>query len=218
VPEPLLRELAEANWAEAWKEHFAPLEIGERWWVVPAWIDPLGVDLPPGARVIRLDPGMAFGTGLHPTTQLCLVALETAVQPGAAVLDVGTGSGILAIGAARLGARRVLGVDIDAKAVEIAAANAALNGVAIELVAGSVELIGEERFDVTVANILAGTIIELARALAARVRPGGRLIVSGILAEQAEAVRGALEATGLNLSSELASGDWVALVARRAGG
>ncbi len=257
VPEPLVRELAEANWAEAWKAHFAPLTIGRRCWVVPAWIDPAALDLPAEAAVIRLDPGMAFGTGLHPTTQLCLEALEGAVRPGAAVLDVGTGSGILAIGAARLGARRVVGVDIDPKAVEIAAENAALNDVVVDLRAGSIETVEADAdviaavepgtrstqaiepatsgptapgpgvddpprsrlpgFDVVVANILAATIIELAGSLAARVRPGGVLIASGILAEQAEAVGAALAAAGLDLAHTAAQGDWVALTARRPG-
>jgi ribosomal protein L11 methyltransferase len=217
----LVRELAEANWAEAWKAHFTPLAVGRRLWVVPAWVDPANLALPAEAVVIRLDPGMAFGTGLHPTTQLCLAALEARVRPGAAVLDVGTGSGILAIGAALLGAGRVVGLDIDPKAVEIAAANAAQSGVAVELRVGSIEAAegvaapGAHRFDLVVANLLAGTIIELAEALAARVAPGGALIASGILAEQAGAVGAALAAAGLALADTAVQGDWVALVARR---
>jgi ribosomal protein L11 methyltransferase len=217
VPEPLLRELAEANWADAWKEHFTPLQIGERFWVIPAWIDPATVPAAAGGLVIQLDPGMAFGTGLHPTTQLCLAALEARVRPGDTVLDVGTGSGILAIGAARLGAARVVGVDIDPRALAIAATNAALNGVALEIRSGRLEDAGEALFDLVVANILAGTIIEMAPALAARVRPGGLLIVSGILAEQAEAVCAGLAAAGLAPVGETASGDWVALTARQPG-
>lgn len=215
VPEPLLRELAEANWAEAWKEHFTPLGIGERFWVIPAWIDPATVPAAAGGRVIRLDPGMAFGTGLHPTTQLCLAALEALVRPGAALLDVGTGSGILAIGAARLGAGRVVGVDIDPRALAIAAENAALNAVVLELWSGRLEDADAALFDLVVANILAGTIIEMAPLLAARVRPGGALVVSGILAEQAAAVSAALVAAGLDPAGEAASGDWVAMTARQ---
>ena len=215
IPEPLVHTIAEANWAEAWKAHFSPIAVGAGFWIIPAWVDPADVPAAAGGRVIRLDPGMAFGTGLHPTTQLCLAALEACVRPGAAVLDVGTGSGILAIGAAGLGAANVVGIDIDAKAVEIAAANAALNGARLQLRAGTIEAAGDAVFDVVVANILAGTLIDLAGPLAARVRPGGRLIGSGILADQAPGVAAAFAAAGLVPSGEELSGDWVAITAER---
>jgi len=214
IPEAAIRTLAEANWAEAWKAHYSPIEVGERFRIVPAWIDE-GGGAAGGRLVIRLDPGMAFGTGLHPTTQLCLAALERLTRPGAAVLDVGTGSGILAIGAARLGAARVVGVDIDPKAAEIAAGNFALNGVAADVRVGTVEAGGSDPFDIVVANLLAPTIVDLAAALAARLRPGGHLIASGILAGQAGEVAAALAAAGMGAIDSAREGDWVALLAVR---
>jgi ribosomal protein L11 methyltransferase len=214
LPEALVRRLAHANWAEAWKAHYTPQRIGRHLRVVPSW---LAVEVEPADRVIRLDPGMAFGTGLHPTTRLCLEELEERVRPGLAVLDVGTGSGILAIAAARLGAGRVLALDIDPQAAAIAAANAANNGVAIETVAGELAELPAETFDLVVANLLAGLLIELAAGLAARCRPGGQLVAGGILADQAAAVGAALAAAGFGPSSSRASGDWVALVAAAPG-
>ena len=136
LPEAAVRALAEANWAEAWKAHYKPLRIGKRFLVLPSWVEVDSADPQPGDRILRLDPGMAFGTGLHPTTQLCLEGLEDVVDADTSVLDVGTGSGILAIGAALLGATDVLGIDIDPKAASIAAENAELNGVSIRTKAG----------------------------------------------------------------------------------
>jgi ribosomal protein L11 methyltransferase len=212
IPEAALRTLAEANWAEAWRAHFTPQRIGRRFLVAPSWseVDTDGADL-----VMRLDPGMAFGTGLHPTTRMCLAALEGLVTPGADVLDVGTGSGILAIGAALLGARRVVGLDIDPRAVETAAENARANGVTVELHAGALGNVAPgARFDVVVANILATTIRELAADLAARLKPSGTLVASGILDDQASAVSDALARAGLTTPDVTRHGDWVALTAR----
>jgi ribosomal protein L11 methyltransferase len=147
---------------------------------------------------IVLDPGMAFGTGSHPTTALCLGALdrELSRRPGAAVLDVGTGSGLLAIAAARLGARRVAGTENDAAALEVARENAARNGVSVELsLSPPASVTG--RFDVVVANILANTLVELAPEVASKVAPGGALYLSGLLAGQEEQVREAYAACGL---------------------
>ncbi|RIL12570.1 50S ribosomal protein L11 methyltransferase [bacterium] len=217
IPEAVVREVAEADWAEAWKAHFTPLHLPGGFVVVPAWIDPAEAGARPGEHVVRLDPGMAFGTGLHPTTQLCLAALADHVRPGARVLDAGTGSGILAIAAARLGAAYVRGVDIDARAIDSARANAALNGVAIDFDAGGVTPpAASAPFDVVVANILAPTVVALATVLAAHLRPGGVLIASGILAEQADGVAAAMQAAGCGPPARRAAGDWVALVARRA--
>jgi ribosomal protein L11 methyltransferase len=213
IPGATLRHLAEANWAEAWKAHYSPQRIGP-FLVLPSWIEP-----PPGAGglEIRLDPGMAFGTGLHPTTRLCLAALAGLVTPGATVLDVGTGSGILAIASARLGAGAVVGLDLDARAVAIAGENARRNDVAVELHAGPLASLRPGRFDVVVANILAGTLSELAPELWARTLPGGTLVASGVLAEQAKAVDAAFQGAGFAPARVQASGDWVALVARRPG-
>jgi ribosomal protein L11 methyltransferase len=224
-PEPRFCELADADWAEAWKQHYTVQRVGRRLVVVPSWLDPTPVpDDPSGLRpqgqslVIRLDPGLAFGTGLHPSTRLCCAALEDLVQPGDRVLDVGTGSGILAIAAVRLGASRVLGLDIDPVAVRVAGENVALNDVAdiVQVQHGTVQ---DSKFnqtgiwDLVVANILAPVIIDLAPGLAAGLAPGGRLIVSGIIADQAEAVTTALAAAGLAVVGRRQEGDWVALIA-----
>lgn len=210
VPEASVRRLSEANWAEAWKAHFTPQRIGERFVIVPSWTE---ADTDPGDRVIRLDPGMAFGTGLHPTTRLCLAEIESRVRPGSSVLDVGTGSGILAIGASQMGAARVVGIDISPTAIETAAANAATNGVSVELVAGDLSAGPAERYDLVVANLLASTILELADDLAASVGDGGVLIASGILTEQEASVSERLAAAGFEAVEGRVSGDWVALVA-----
>ena len=127
IPDPVIRELAEEDWAEAWKQQYHLLRVGRRIVIVPAWE---AYAPAPGEVVIRLEPGMAFGTGLHPTTRLCLEALEAHLAPGCTVLDVGTGSGVLAIAAAKLGARSVLALDADPVAVSVARENVALNGVA----------------------------------------------------------------------------------------
>jgi ribosomal protein L11 methyltransferase len=162
---------------------------------------------------------MAFGTGTHPTTALCLAAISEAVtaRPGLSVLDVGTGSGLLAIAARKLGAGRTVAVDVDPVAVRVAGENAARNGVALELSGAPA---GEVRgaFDLVVANILANTLVELAPALDARLAPGGTLVLSGILAPQADEVRAAHVARGLRPAPprERREGEWVALVLEKA--
>jgi len=247
LPAAIVRELAEANWAEAWKAHYTPQRVGP-FLVVPSWIadappagdgdrdgSPAGANAAPPAadaaapadgagaapHVIRLDPGMAFGTGQHPTTRLCLVALAEHVRPGDRVLDVGVGSGILAIGAGLVGAGAVVGVDIDPRAAETAQVNAAANGVALDARAGSLEALATPPaaapFDVVVANLLAPTVVALAAGLAAAARPGGCLIASGILVEQADDVAAALVAAGFAAPEVRVDGDWVALVASRGG-
>ena len=235
LPEPEIKLLAQADWADAWKAHFTPQRIGHRFWVLPSWLDgessiPAQTDRQglddDDALVIRLDPGMAFGTGLHPTTQLCLAALEEVVSPGLSLLDVGTGSGILAIGAGLLGASPLVGVDTDAGAVTIAVENAGLNGLTLVGHHGPLDTLPPDtlppnvagvkagRFDVVVANILAEIISALAPELASRLKPDGVLITSGILDTQAAATVHALEAAGLHVERQDLSGDWVALWAR----
>ena len=212
---PSYHPVAEADWAEAWKEQLNVMHVGRHIVIRPSWRDYAPA---PGDVVIRLDPGMAFGTGLHPTTQMCLVALEELIQPGAAVLDLGTGSGILAIAAAKLGAGRVLAVDNDPVAVQTARGNVAVNGVQeiVSVVCGSLaEASGS--YELAMANILARVIIEMVQeGLAARVRPGGRLIATGIIAEQEPEVVMALEQSGLTLAQRLQRDDWVCLVAKPA--
>ncbi len=210
IPESAVRKLASANWAEAWKADYAPMRIGERLLIVPSWCE---AESQPGDLVITLDPGMAFGTGLHPSTRLCLVALEGLVADGTSVLDVGTGSGVLAIAAARCGAASVMACDTDPTAVAVAQENAQLNGVEVTITAGSVDEVPPGRFDVVVANILAGVITRLAPHLADRLAASGTLIVSGILNEQADDVALGLEAAGLAVTGRTIEGDWVALTA-----
>jgi ribosomal protein L11 methyltransferase len=182
----LVEQVREELWAESWKRHFEPLRIG-RLWVVPPWIAEAG---PAGCERIVLEPGMAFGTGSHATTSLCLAALDRllAARPGASVFDVGTGSGILAIAAAKLGAGRILATDDDPIAVRVAGENAAANGVgaAIEIADAGREPAG--RFDIVVANILANTLVALAPFLLQRLAPGGTLLLSGLLVGQADEV------------------------------
>jgi ribosomal protein L11 methyltransferase len=175
-------EVAEQNWVALTQSQFDPIRITPRLWIVPSWHDAPD----PDAINIELDPGMAFGTGSHPTTRLCLEWLDATVGAGATVLDYGCGSGILGIAAARLGAADVLGIDIDDKALEAARDNITRNGVAMRLQHGREPL--DACFDIVVANILTNPLCVLAPALAARVAPGGRIALSGILDSQADQV------------------------------
>ena len=174
--------VADQNWVELTQSQFDPIRVSERLWIVPSWHD----SPDPAAINLILDPGMAFGTGSHPTTRLCLEWLERTVTPDCSVLDYGCGSGILAIAAARLGAGRVAGVDIDPQAVASARANAERNEVSA-LFADSAEPVAGE-YDLVVANILSNPLRVLAPAICAHVRSGGSLALSGILREQAEEI------------------------------
>lgn len=182
VPPFSCENVAEQNWVQLTQSQFDPIRITDRMWIVPSWHDAPDSD----AINIELDPGMAFGTGSHPTTRLCLEWLCEAVTPGATVLDYGCGSGILGIAAVRLGAADVLGIDIDEKAVEAARDNAQRNHVDMRL-QHSGQPLGDQ-FDIVVANILTNPLKVLAPLLAARVAPGGRIALSGVLAEQADDV------------------------------
>ncbi len=222
------RLVREADWAEAWKSHFPVLRVGRRLVIRPTWRRHRSR---PGDVVLSLDPGMAFGTGLHPTTRLCLAALETLADEGllsrdsarghgrggaARVIDVGCGSGILAIAAAKLGAGELLGVDTDPIAVEATAANARLNGQArrIEVRRGSVPS-GERSFDLVLANLIASLLVALAGPLRDELAPGGRMLASGIFRDREGDVRAAFEAAGLEMGRRWAEEDWVALEAIR---
>ncbi|NMG54262.1 50S ribosomal protein L11 methyltransferase [Aromatoleum aromaticum] len=182
VPPFTLEEIAEQNWVQLTQSQFEPIRVTDRMWIVPSW----HAAPDPAAINIELDPGMAFGTGSHPTTRLCLEWLCDAVQPGDSVLDYGCGSGILGIAAVRLGAGDVLGIDIDDKALDAAHDNAARNHVALRLQHSRQPL--DARFDVVVANILTNPLCVLAPLLAARVAPGGRIALSGVLETQVEQV------------------------------
>jgi ribosomal protein L11 methyltransferase len=198
-------EIAEEDWANAWKEHFHPLKVG-RVVIKPTWRE---WDAAPDEIVVELDPGMAFGTGLHPTTQLVLAALQDRVRPGMEILDLGTGSGILAIAAARLGAT-VTALDISEIAVEVARENVQVNGLrdAITVSRGSIDAVSGRQFDVVFANIIASVLAELAPRLAAALRPGAELLGSGIVDERADLVRAAFTAGGLTLGEQKREGDW----------
>jgi ribosomal protein L11 methyltransferase len=179
VPAHTLEKVEEQDWVRLTQSQFEPIRVSDRLWIVPSW----HTAPDPQAIVLVLDPGMAFGTGSHPTTRLFLEWLERAVTPGCSVLDYGCGSGILGIAAARLGAGDVLGVDIDPQAVAAARNNAARNGVDARFDDSAARIRGE--FDLVVANILANPLKALAPAICSHVRPGGRLALSGILAAQA---------------------------------
>jgi len=176
-------EVAEQDWVRLTQSQFEPIRVNERLWIVPSW----HAAPDPGAINLELDPGLAFGTGSHPTTRLCLEWLCAHVQDDASVLDYGCGSGILAIAAAKLGAGRVTGVDIDENALLAAAGNAERNGVTLHLVHSAQPL--DMQFDIVVANILTNPLCVLAPLLAGRTRPGGQIALSGILSTQVEQVR-----------------------------
>jgi ribosomal protein L11 methyltransferase len=211
------RLVDEADWAEAWKQHFHVLSLGRRLVIKPSW---LRHKRTAEEVVIDLDPGMAFGTGLHPTTRLCLQALEDRADRGplGRVLDVGCGSGILSIAAVKLGATRALGVDIDPIAIEATEANASHNRVGRRIRAreGSIPT-GDGPFDTVLANLIAGILVELAPHLADEVVPGGTLIASGIFVDREAETWAALERAGFALVRRWHESDWVAFEAALAG-
>jgi ribosomal protein L11 methyltransferase len=215
LPEARFQEVPEEDWSLQWKTHYRPMRIGRRIRIIPSWME---ADVLPTDAVLRLDPGMAFGTGVHPTTQLCLEAMEERIHPGMDVIDLGCGSGILAIAAVKLGAGRAVGMDQDPQAVQTARENVIRNGVEskIEIRLGSLDTLLEERLSapVVVANILASVLKEmLSGGLAKTVRPGGCLILSGILADQAPAVEAAVRTAGMQSMGKKTREDWVALIA-----
>lgn len=205
-------DVAEEDWANAWKAHYHPIRIGRRFLVRPLWID-----VPPDSDRITLDldPGMAFGTGLHPTTQLCLEALEDLDLAGKRVLDLGTGSGILAIASKKLGAAEVLALDVDSVAVEAARGNLAVNGLGegVTVGQGSLPLDAPRLFDVVLANIIARVIIDLSAELAGALEPDGVLVASGIIDDREGEVAAALQRAGLSVESRR-RGDWRAMICR----
>ena len=212
LPPHEIHPVADADWVRATQAQFAPIRISERLWIVPSWREPVDAN----AVNVTLDPGLAFGTGSHPTTRLCLEWLSANLRAGESVLDYGCGSGILAIAAAMLGAGRVDGVDIDGQAVAASRANAAANRVDATFVPADRFSAGNgTRYDVVVANILANPLVVLAPLIAAHVRPGGHVVLSGILAAQAEAVVCAY-AGWFNIAVWKAGEDgWVALAGSR---
>jgi ribosomal protein L11 methyltransferase len=200
-------EIADDDWVRRTQAQFAPVEIGERLWIGPSWREP------PADRIaVRLDPGLAFGTGTHPTTQLVLRFLEREIRGGEGVLDYGCGSGILAIAAAKLGAARVDGVDLDAQALATARDNARGNGVGLQPMLP--DALRPGTYEIVVSNILAQPLILLAPVLAARTAPGGRLALAGILESQAAEV-GAAYAPWLEMRIDALLDGWALLAGRR---
>jgi len=214
LPDPDFRTLDQTDWAEAWKKHYNVHRVGHRLVVVPSWQEfhPVPEDI-----VIRLDPGQAFGTGLHPSTRLCLLEIERLVRRPDRVMDVGTGSGILAIVAAKLGAGEVLAIDNDPVAVTAAQENVSRNHVCRVRVAQATvgTLPDPPVWNLIVVNILAEVIASMMPELARRLAVGGHLILSGIIEEHESIVQTALEGVGLHLVRQNPLHDWVALTARK---
>lgn len=215
LPKPQFRTIDDENWMAAWKNHYRPIKVGRRLLILPAWIEQEDQK----RIAIRIDPSMAFGTGTHPSTQLCLALLEKHTLPDSPVIDIGCGSGILSIGALKLGASQALAVDIDPAAVKSTLSNATINDVKEQVEAGTGSvgevLAGNYSFrtaPLVLANILAPVIVRLLDGgLAELVEPGGVLILAGILAEQAQDVRSKAEEKGLKFLEQRQIDDWVAL-------
>ena len=223
LPEPTFRIVVESDWANAWREHYHVVHLGDRFVVKPTWRE---YQPRPGEIVMELDPGMAFGTGLHPTTQLCLAAIEKYARPEMYTLDLGTGSGILAIGAALLGVKSIAGIDNDPLAVKVAAENAALNHVTEQITvelgslaeAKAAAMAGRPAgFDLIIVNILARVIIGLCEdGLGQVLRSGGLAIFAGLIDAQEYGVREVVQTQGLTVIERLQEKDWVCLIARKA--
>lgn len=208
-----MKDVADADWAENWKKYYKPFRIGSRLVVKPTWE---AYSAEPDDLIIELDPGMAFGTGTHETTSMCMELLEKHIRSDMSVMDVGTGSGILAISAAKLGARQVLAIDIDPDAVKVAKENVALNGVENQVRVVCGDLVQGETMacGLAVANIVADAICMLAGPLTRHLEKGGLLICSGIIREREEDVRKAVGEAGYAVVESLEKGEWVALCLR----
>ncbi|HEY3307880.1 MAG TPA: 50S ribosomal protein L11 methyltransferase [Desulfuromonadaceae bacterium] len=213
--EPTVTSVKTEDWSNSWKSNFKSLRVGKRLLIVPSWEQPLRRQ---DDIVLRLDPGMAFGTGGHETTRLCLELLERIMDEmptlhSPSVLDLGTGSGILAMAAVQLGAEKVCAMDIDPEAVEVARENLTINGLVdqVELSTTPLEAMTDS-FDIILANILAEELVRLAPHLAARLKPGGTLVLSGILSEKEALVRSGFAAYPLRYQETHHQGEWVALL------
>ena len=204
----------EEDWAENWKKEYKPFRLGEHMVIKPGWEH---VDVQPGAKVSEIDPGMAFGTGTHETTGMCVKLVEKYVKPGDKAIDIGTGTGILAIAAAHMGAKHVLATDLDAVAVRVAAENVKINGFegVIDVRCGDLLEVVDEQADVVIANIIADVIIMLAAPVRQRIVDGGVFICSGIAVNRLEDVLAALNAAGYQVLDTLIEGEWAAVASRK---
>lgn len=210
-----ISEVHEEEWATAWKKYYHPVKISERFTIVPTWEEykPVSSD----ELIIELDPGMAFGTGTHPTTVMCIQALERAVQEDDLVVDVGTGSGVLSIASALLGAKHVKALDLDEVAVESAKMNMKLNKVQERVDVSQGNLLDgvDEQADVVVANILAEVIMRFTDDVGKVVKPDGYFIASGIIQPKKDDVKNAIISAGFTIEETIQMEDWVALIAKR---
>lgn len=211
-----ISEVNEEEWATAWKKYYHPVKISEKFTIVPTWeiYTPVSSD----ELIIELDPGMAFGTGTHPTTVMCIQALERTVRPGDRVIDVGTGSGVLSIAAALLQAEDICAYDLDEVAVTTARLNCKLNKVSQFVTISQNNLLDgveEQSADVVVANILAEVILRFTDDVARVVKPGGSFIASGIIQQKKDQVKDALVEAGFEITETILMEDWVALIAKR---
>lgn len=210
-----VQEVDEEDWATAWKKYYHPVKISNRFTIVPTWEDYERVNT--DELIIELDPGMAFGTGTHPTTVMCLQALEKTVQPASSVIDVGTGSGVLSIGAAKLGASKIHALDLDEVAVKSAIENIALNKVddIVQVTHGNLLDNVNEQADIVVANILAEIIMTFTNDAFSIVKDGGLFITSGIIANKKEDVRNSLGQAGFEIEEVMMMEDWVTIISRK---
>jgi len=210
LPSPQIRFIGETDWAEAWKEHFHVIHIGKRVVIQPSWRE---YNPAPDDIVIHLDPGLAFGSGLHPTTQLCLRILQKMALKEVDLLDVGTGSGVLSIAAAKMGAGPIRAVDVDEVAVRVAQENFALNHLTeITTAVGSATANGGQTWSIVVANILSNILIDIMADLKAALAPEGHLILSGIINEQEQPFLESLAQHHLQIQARHEDGDWIAFV------
>lgn len=221
IPRPQYADIQDQDWMKAWKEHYSPIEIGEKMLVMPAWQE---LQAGESRSVIRINPAMAFGTGTHPTTQLCMRLMEKHLTQGTRVIDIGCGSGILSIAALKLGAKNVIAVDVDGQAIDSTKENAILNGISsttLEIGKGSVKeiLSGQFSYDhasLVMVNILASIILRLfEQGLADIVTKDGMLLLSGILIHQEEEIMDTAQQKGFKLVSRLSDGDWVSVALRK---
>jgi ribosomal protein L11 methyltransferase len=219
LPQAVFKEIADQNWMAAWKEHYHPIHIGKKLLILPAWIEQKDME----RIAVKIDPSMAFGTGTHPSTQLCLELVEDYTRSGETVIDIGCGSGILSIAALKMGASHALAVDIDAESVKATQEASAANGVLerVETGLGSIAEIQNGSYHIkqaplVLANILAPVLIRLfGEGMANLVEPGGVIVLAGILAEQGDGVRASAEKHGLKFVEIRQTLDWVAFVMKK---